>query len=1578
MLRFVPFICAVLLLAVAVATAQIPAKMAVRTQDIVQPGDTRNIHNGRVDVKTGAPRALYFVDYGPLSGTPENMARTYLKNNSAYLQIKPDLSDLAFVKVTESPMGYHVLFEQVYRNVPVYRGNIVVTIDRSTSKVVFYTSGYRPSLTLSQSTPAFGSERAYAIAVAHLNARAIDKTYAGTQLMVNAETALPRLSYRVTFPAREPFGDWEIFVDAVSGEVFSVFDRTMYSAPEGQGGAGLKVDGSGYGWTPDPLTQAQLWYGAPGFIDPGGTNCETDPTTPQLDSQRVVLALPQITLSGGVYKLEGPFVRLTDWDLPTVPIVTATSPDSFRYNREQSGFEDVMVYHHLDASQRYIQSLGFLNIQNNPIVADPHGFNCDDNSYYQPSSNRLGYGEGGVDDAEDADVVLHEYGHAIQEGSHPGWGGGESGALGEGFGDYWARSYGRSLTSFGWPRVFKWDAGTRPDSTGTFWAGRRCNDPRPYPTGGVGGWAIHEAGQLWSTVLMEIWSDIGKEAIDKCVLQSHFILGANPTMRDNAAAVIQADRSLYGGVHVAAMVARFGARNFVDPAQYIPQIVHTPLLDTEDFTGPYPVTLQIFPGAAPLDPSRMKVHWGRTGTFTDSLLLAATGNPNEYSASIPGNGLAATYQYYIIAGDSSGAFSTHPLGAPANFHSFHVGLDTIPPVIVHTPLRDQALIRWPAQVRATVTDNIGIDSVWVDFVRVRGTFTGSFPLLPGANNRYENVFSIDTTQLVIGDSIFYKVVARDRSSAGNITVSPPVGFNKFVIISTRGVVLVVDDDPGTAVAAGSAKGRDDRDAATKGASSRLIASTLSAVGFVVDTVGFAAHDTNSYANYDIVVWSAGAKTSSIFSDQGKRSALINRSVQGGKIWIEGGEVGYLYRKSGTSEVDPLFRRYVLRDSNWISDVSSANLVITDPTHPMFNTPHPITGPLTFSGSSYGIRDAMQLMPGDAGAKKIAGWSNYAVQGPDTAGVIVYGTIPDPNVGQIVFDIFSIGSISDGTVAQHLVENTAEFLMNPPGAAFIQAQPTALNFGPVQLGDSSTLQFRVKNLGSGQLSVTDITKASPRLTVTPTAFTLGSQETTMVSVTFRPVAAGDLADTLRFVSNAPSAPVVTVTGREGIPLVSVAPDSLYFSVPSTGDTTTSVMRIRNTGTDTLRYELEEEIVGATASMKRSREQQPSYTLQKGAADPNRGPQAVLGGGGPDAFGYLWIDSDEPGGPQFNWTDIIPLGGTQVTGWTPSSDDGYVIVTLPFPFPFYGNTYSSVKIVTNGFLSFDVASTTREWTNTAIPNSAEPNTAIYPWWDDLNLSSSGTVHYYNDANNRFIIQYTNVPHYGTSEPGVYTFQVILMPGGDIVCQYLDMQQTLTSSTIGIENATGSIALQVVYNATYVHNNLAVRFTRDAVPWMSTDPTLGVIAPGDSQSVNVRVHPGPLPEGDYNARLRLTGNITGSLVVPVRLHATGPLSVEEPTGIPTSFALMQNYPNPFNPATTIRYALPRTSRVTLVLYNVLGQAVGSLVSEVQDAGYHQVNVSGLNLASGVYFYRLQAHPMDGGQTADYVAVRKMALLK
>ena len=94
------------------------------------------------------------------------------------------------------------------------------------------------------------------------------------------------------------------------------------------------------------------------------------------------------------------------------------------------------------------------------------------------------------------------------------------------------------------------------------------------------------------------------------------------------------------------------------------------------------------------------------------------------------------------------------------------------------------------------------------------------------------------------------------------------------------------------------------------------------------------------------------------------------------------------------------------------------------------------------------------------------------------------------------------------------------------------------------------------------------------------------------------------------------------------------------------------------------------------------------------------------------------------------------------------------------------------------------------------------------------------------------------------------------------------------------------------------------------------------------------------------------------------------------PREFELFQNYPNPFNPTTIIRYGLPKESSVKVIVFNILGEMVITLVDNTQIAGYYEVNFNASNMASGVYIYSIQSIALDGSK--DFRNVKKMILLR
>ncbi|MEK7727595.1 MAG: hypothetical protein AAB354_04235, partial [candidate division KSB1 bacterium] len=308
------------------------------------------------------------------------------------------------------------------------------------------------------------------------------------------------------------------------------------------------------------------------------------------------------------------------------------------------------------------------------------------------------------------------------------------------------------------------------------------------------------------------------------------------------------------------------------------------------------------------------------------------------------------------------------------------------------------------------------------------------------------------------------------------------------------------------------------------------------------------------------------------------------------------------------------------------------------------------------------------------------------------------------------------------------------------------------------------------------------------------------------------------------------------------------------------------------------------------------------------------------GGPDAFGYEFIDSDSPGGPAFQWVEISGLG-------TPLNldDDGFANVSLPFAFSFYGAMKNSVVISNNGYLTFDSDGEDRN--NDDIPDPTSPNDIIAPFWDNLQSTGGNVYHYYDSANGRFIVQYHNVTGHG--DPDTHKFQVLLQTNGQIIFQYLTLGETLDRCTVGIENASGSTGLQVVADDDYLHNNLAIRFaTPNAVPTVTSAvpnagnrlQTLDVVLTGTGFATNVTsVNFGAgitVNSTTITSATQLTANITIGAVA-----ATGARNVQvinAPPGGGT--ATLTNGFTVNNPIPTLASAAPNTGALGQTLNIVL----------------------------------------------------------
>jgi Zn-dependent metalloprotease len=735
----------------------------IRTQDALSP----------LSNEAGSPDHEYNINR---ENTSQAVADNFIKQNISLFGIRNYATNIQTEKIQKSPAGDHITYYEILQGIPVYDSKIVITINHE-KKVSFVASHYRSVINLKDAEPRISATSAIQRARDYLNVsgRLLAKQIAELIVFESKYDGV-LLTFRVQIPVSEPRGDWEIFVDAVNGDIVHVKNCMMF---------GDGVTGSGAVWAPDPLTMAGQYYG--GDIDVDGDFIDNgDRDHPSLNDQRIIVPLNDLTYVDSLkaYVLEGPYVKLVDIESPYEEFPYFADPNSFIFTREEQGFEDVMVYYHIDQSYRRLLNLGFSVNSLMEFEADPHGFSGEDNSYYSRFGNFCVFGEGGVDDAEDAAIIWHEYAHAIQNNiSVANYNyGDETFSLLEGCSDYWAVSNKRRVSpSFGWEEVFLWDAGIRSaEGDTTFWAGRRCDLDWHYPEDYMIFAGTHEGGQIWSSALMHIWGSLGAEITDKLFIASHYFWGPHPGFEEAAQAFIQADRNINDGINLAVISQWFDHHGLINILEYQPHIVHQPLPDTEDLIGPYTILCQIIPVEAGLDSTNLWLIWGNDSTMVDSLKLQASGN-NYYTVAIPGVIEPEQVNYYIYAGDSVGLSAASPADAPLRFHSFYAGPDTIPPEILHTPVKDLQISSWPAEVSAVVTDNIGIDSVWVEYMINDSLPAYSFPLTEIDSGLYTGPFYPDSGNITADDTVFYRLLARDSSSNFNEARHPSAGFHSFAV-----------------------------------------------------------------------------------------------------------------------------------------------------------------------------------------------------------------------------------------------------------------------------------------------------------------------------------------------------------------------------------------------------------------------------------------------------------------------------------------------------------------------------------------------------------------------------------------------------------------------------------------------------------------------------------------------------------------------------------------------------------------------------------------------------------------------------
>jgi Fungalysin metallopeptidase (M36) len=284
------------------------------------------------------------------------------------------------------------------------------------------------------------------------------------------------------------------------------------------------------------------------------------------DYPALASAYRRVTLTNldGSGTLTGRYVRVKS---ETGTAARTVGGDFPAWHRDADQFEQVMGYYWVNTAQAYLQSLGFgstlrpVNQRQIELRINQFG---GDNSFFRDNKADITLGKGGVDDAEDAEVIVHEYGHSVQDSQVPGFGTDlESGSIGEGFSDYLAVAV--STWAAGAPSdplkpcVADWDSvsytSTVPHCL------RRLDSTKVYPTNVRG--EVHADGEIWSRALWDIRTALGDRTGTTLIVEAQFDFTADSSFHDAALATVAAASRLYGSRAETAVRAAFTARGIL-------------------------------------------------------------------------------------------------------------------------------------------------------------------------------------------------------------------------------------------------------------------------------------------------------------------------------------------------------------------------------------------------------------------------------------------------------------------------------------------------------------------------------------------------------------------------------------------------------------------------------------------------------------------------------------------------------------------------------------------------------------------------------------------------------------------------------------------------------------------------------------------------------------------------------------------------------------------------------------------------------------------------------------------------------
>jgi Zn-dependent metalloprotease len=447
-------------------------------------------------------------------------------------------ADLVPVRSVTSLTGTHHWYGQLFHGLPVIDSYYAVHRDSGTEAVTI-ADGRRAVPASLQVTPSISSAQASTTTTRTLDAQPVQRT-SGPKGIEAAPATAGRATLSVLGGA-SPALVWAVVAESGRG-----ITRTLVDARTG----GIlqtrvlskNVDGKGQVFEPNPVVT----------LRDEGLKDNHDENQAALDPAYRAVTLKRLWGNG---LLQGKYAKV----ISARGGLATSRTNTFVYSRSDHRFEQVNAYYGVDGSQAYLQQLGFTDANNQPQRIKTNTLMYD-NSFYDPEYDVLVFGMGGVDDAEDLEVVWHEYGHAIQDAIVPDFGTTpQAGAIGEGFGDYWAVTMSIPTSGgFDLPCVADWDSVSYTSSAPHCL--RRIDGDKT--TDDIDG-EVHDDGEIWSRALWDVMGALGRTKADTIVIESTYRFTPDTTFAAAARQTVATARALYGASAASAVKAAFVARKIL-------------------------------------------------------------------------------------------------------------------------------------------------------------------------------------------------------------------------------------------------------------------------------------------------------------------------------------------------------------------------------------------------------------------------------------------------------------------------------------------------------------------------------------------------------------------------------------------------------------------------------------------------------------------------------------------------------------------------------------------------------------------------------------------------------------------------------------------------------------------------------------------------------------------------------------------------------------------------------------------------------------------------------------------------------